>query len=97
MIPATEAELQLLKKEFLRLRGLGNSELKAAYLAAANQGFTEIVDGNGTGQHIKLMRDSDHKFIICSVKRREVVKPVPVESIRDVSFHVDEKQLNGGK
>jgi hypothetical protein len=98
MIPATEEDLKNIQRDFDEFRRLGDTDLKAAYLAISGRGFDEIVKTGDTTDSIMMHRAEDDKFVICSFPLKEAVRPV-ISSIlpRIVRFHVDEGVMNENK
>jgi len=92
MNPASEIELRGMKEEFEKLLTQGNGQLKAAYLAASGRGYVNLLELNR--DNVKLFRESDDTFIICSYPltdcsfQEEVSRPM-----RIVSFHTNETIL----
>ena len=93
MIPATQTDLENITIDYQEFLKLGNSEMKAAWLAVSGRGFTEIIKSNKN--HTLLLRESDNKFIVYTYLIEDL-KPQEVVRKMVSSFHIDESALKGG-
>jgi hypothetical protein len=92
MMPATQTDLDNITKDYQEFLKLGNSEMKAAWLAVSGRGFTEIIKSNKN--HTQLLRESDNKFIIYTYETEDL-KPQEVVRKTISSWHIDESVLKG--
>lgn len=90
MKPASDEELGDLMEDFFKFCGLGNTELKAAYLAASGRGFVNII--HSTKDAVQLQRETDGKYIICHYPfKLEEIPVVEIRGKRNICFHTDTK------
>ena len=88
MIPASDEEIGNIRIDFLRFLNIGESELKAMWHAVSGRGFTLIIESNKDS--VKIQRETDGKFIICTYPLKETERVSIMRDFRKVDFHVNE-------
>lgn len=62
LVPCSEDDLKDLEELYKGFFSRGNTELKAAYLAVTERGFTDIFKSNRT--NTQMVREKDLKYVI---------------------------------
>ena len=87
---ASEDEIKKIESDFRHYKAMGNSILKAAYLATSDAGFVDII--KSAKNTLLLKRPEDGIFLCLTTKN--VVKPIEPESEQIANFHTDLKIFN---
>jgi uncharacterized protein YktA (UPF0223 family) len=84
MKAASNEQLMEVQRDFEQFKALGNSDLRAAYLASSGRGFNEIVSSKNN--QIVLHRSTDDVFIF--INSQDIfTQKLTMVSEKKIQFH----------